>query len=167
VKPQRALRDVLLQIQDSIATWESGVKSENSQAKLADHVSWFFLELNKKLEDLPEQSDVPMIDAGAVTARTSSLSSRVAELKHQVHDMRKTASATRRSDAQVSELQAEMAKLKTKIDRGEGMTVLIGELVKIGRTLRISSDLKRHEIPANLGFLTSFVRFDYDREQSG
>jgi hypothetical protein len=113
VKSQRALRDFLLHVQDSIATWESGLKSENSQENLADHVGWFFFELNEKLENLPEQSDSPMIDAGA--ARTSSLSSRVAELKHQVHDMRKTASATRRSDAQVSKLQAEMARLKTKI----------------------------------------------------
>jgi sigma54-dependent transcription regulator len=146
VKSQRTLRDLLLKIQDSIATWESGVKSENSQGKLPGHAGGFFLELNVKLENLPEQSDAPMIDAGAAAARTSSLSSRVAELKHQVHDMRKTASATRRSDAQVSGLQAERARLKTKsellekIERAERMTVLTGELAKIERALRISSD---------------------------
>jgi chaperone required for assembly of F1-ATPase len=42
VKFQRALRDLLLQIQDSIETWESDVKSKNSQEKLAGHVGWFF-----------------------------------------------------------------------------------------------------------------------------
>jgi hypothetical protein len=41
-----------------------------------------------------------------------------------------------------------MARLKTKIEllekinRGEGMTVLIREIAKIGQTLRISSDSK-------------------------